>query len=188
MGYAIAEELAQQGASVRLVSGPVKIQVKHPNIELIKVTSAQEMYQKCTEIFPDTDGAVMAAAVADFMPEISSGKKIKRGNEEMTIKLIPTKDIAASLGSKKKQGQLLIGFALETNDELQNAFNKLQKKNLDFIVLNSLNDSGAGFDVDTNKITILDKDNNQTVFELKAKTEVAKDIVGKIWELLEKSQ
>lgn len=186
MGYAIAEQLATQGAKVSLVSGPVKISAHHPNIEVIKVVSALEMYEQCVKIFPQTDGAIMSAAVADFMPDSSSGQKIKRGDSELHIKLVPTKDIAASLGAIKTENQILVGFALETNDELSNAHRKLQKKNLDFIVLNSLNDPGAGFDVDTNKITILDKYNNQQDFELKTKTEVARDIVSRIVELLVK--
>jgi len=186
MGYAIAEELAMKGANVSLVSGPVKISANHPNIKVIKVVSALEMYEQCVKIFPQTDGAVMAAAVADFMPDSSSGEKIKRGNSELQIRLVPTKDIAAKLGAIKTGDQILVGFALETNDELDNAQKKLQKKNLDFIVLNSLNDPGAGFDVDTNKITILDKYNNRQNFQLKSKAEVAGDIVARIVELTEK--
>ena len=186
MGFAIAGQLAKQGAKVSLVSGPVKITAQHPNIEVIKVVSALEMYDQCMKIFPQTDGAIMSAAVADFMPDFSSEEKIKRGNASLQINLIPTKDIAAGLGEMKTKKQLLVGFALETNDELANAERKLQKKNLDFIVLNSLNDKGAGFDVDTNKITILDKYNNRHDFELKTKTEVAKDIVAHIVELMEK--
>jgi len=186
MGYAIAEELAQQGAKVSLVSGPVKISAQHPNIEVIKVVSALEMYDQCIRIFPETDGAAMAAAVADFMPDSSSGQKIKRGDAGLLIKLVPTKDIAASLGATKSEKQILVGFALETNDELSNASRKLQKKNLDFIVLNSLNDPGAGFETDTNKITIIDKYNNRQDFQLKSKAEVAKDIVSRIAVLMEK--
>jgi phosphopantothenoylcysteine decarboxylase / phosphopantothenate---cysteine ligase len=184
MGYAIAGELARQGARVSLVSGPVKIPAQHPNIKVIKVVSALEMFDRCTRIFPETDGAVMAAAVADFMPSFSSGEKIKRGDSELHIKLVPTKDIASELGKLKTGKQILVGFALETHDELANAGRKLRKKNLDFIVLNSLNDAGAGFDVDTNKITILDKYNNRQVFQLKTKTEVAKDIVAQMVELM----
>lgn len=184
MGYAIAEELARQGAKVSLVSGPVKVTTQHPNIEVIKVISALEMFDKCIEIFPNMDGAIMSAAVADFMPDFSSGQKIKRGDADLQIRLVPTKDIAASLGKLKTNVQFLVGFALETNDELHNAQRKLQNKNLDFIVLNSLNDPGAGFDVDTNKITILDKYNNRKDFQLKTKTEVAKDIVNHLKNLM----
>ncbi len=186
MGYAIAEELARLGARVTLVSGPVRITASHPNIEVIKVVSALEMYEKCTTVFPATDGAVMAAAVADFMPDFSADKKIKRGSDDLQIRLVPTKDIAAALGSMKTESQLLVGFALETNDELMNAQRKMEKKKLDFIVLNSLNDAGAGFDVDTNKITILDSAGMRTDFQLKTKIEVARDIVSFMTERIEK--
>jgi phosphopantothenoylcysteine decarboxylase/phosphopantothenate--cysteine ligase len=186
MGYAIAEELARQGAKVSLVSGPVKILTDHQGIEVIKVVSALEMYEECTRLFPLADGAVMAAAVADFMPDSSSGQKIKRGDAGLQVTLVPTKDIAANLGRMKTEKQILVGFALETNDELSNAARKLQKKNLDFIVLNSLNDPGAGFETDTNKITIIDKYNNRQDFQLKSKAEVAEDIVSKIVELMGK--
>lgn len=128
----------------------------------------------------------MCAAVADFTPETYSGSKLKRGNDDLTIQLKPTKDIAGALGQLKSEKQLLVGFALETNDELANAYSKLVRKNLDFIVLNSINDTGAGFGVDTNKITIIDKDNNQSVFELKSKAEVAEDIVARIISEMEK--
>jgi phosphopantothenoylcysteine synthetase/decarboxylase len=177
MGFAIAEELARQGANVILVSGPVHLKINHPNIERINITSAQEMYSVCLEHFPSCDGAVMCAAVADFTPVNTENQKVKRGKENYTIELMPTEDIAASLGKMKKEGQFLVGFALETNDERENALKKLQKKNLDFIVLNSLNDPGAGFQTDTNKITIIDKDNNYFDFELKPKEIVARDIV-----------
>lgn len=183
MGYAIAEELAKQGARVVLVSGPVNLQVNHPNIQLVRVQSAQEMFEQSVKAFPDCDGAVMCAAVADFTPVHQTGEKTKRGKENWSIELEPTKDIAAELGKMKSADQLLVGFALETNDELSNAQMKLEKKNLDFIVLNSLNDSGAGFGVDTNKITIVEKDNKRTDFELKSKKEVAADIVEKMIEI-----
>ena len=186
MGYAIAEKLADSGAKVTLVSGPVNIQAINPNIQLVKVESASQMYDQCIRIFPDSDGAVMCAAVADFTPENYSENKVKRGKDDLIIQLTPTKDIAAELGRIKNQNQLLVGFALETNDELKNASSKLRRKNLDFIVLNSMNDAGAGFGVDTNKITLIDKDNNQTLFELKAKTEVASDIVERIISELDK--
>ncbi len=180
MGYAIATELASAGAKVTLVSGPVQIKDTNAGITVIPVESAREMHEKCLAIFPETDGAVMCAAVADFTPESFSGSKIKREKDDLVIRLRPTNDIAGDLGRIKTDNQLLIGFALETNDELSNAFAKLKRKNLDLIVLNSLNDSGAGFGVDTNKITLIDKDNNQTFFELKSKTEVAADIVTAI--------
>ncbi|MDP2112503.1 MAG: bifunctional phosphopantothenoylcysteine decarboxylase/phosphopantothenate--cysteine ligase CoaBC [Bacteroidota bacterium] len=188
MGYAIAGELADAGAKVTLVSGPVQIKTTNAGITVIPVESAREMHEKCLEIFPETDGAVMCAAVADFTPESFSDSKIKREKDDLMIRLKPTNDIAADLGRIKSDNQLLIGFALETNDELSNAFAKLKRKNLDLIVLNSLNDAGAGFGVDTNKITLIDKDNNLTFFELKSKTEVAADIVSAIISEMEKRQ
>jgi phosphopantothenoylcysteine decarboxylase/phosphopantothenate--cysteine ligase len=180
MGYAIAEELASQGASVKLVSGPVQVNAISPNIEVIFVESAQEMNEKCQSIFPEADGAIMCAAVADYTPAETSGYKLKRGAGDVTIRLKPTNDIAGELGKLKTKKQILVGFALETNDELQNAYSKLKRKNLDLIVLNSMNDSGAGFGVDTNKIALIDSDNNPTFFELKSKVEVAADIVTRI--------
>lgn len=180
MGYAIANELADSGAKVTIVSGPTYIQNSNPEISVVSVESAKEMYEHCMRIFPETNGAVMCAAVADFTPESYSESKLKRGNDDLTIQLKPTKDIAGELGRLKTNEQILVGFALETNDELDNAYSKLKRKNLDFIVLNSMNDQGAGFGVDTNKITMIDKDNNQTFFELKSKTEVAEDIVARI--------
>lgn len=183
MGYAIAEELADQGAEVTLVSGPVSVSTSNKHIKVVKVESAQEMYEQCVSRFAACDGAVMCAAVADFTPVDKAAQKTKRGKENWSIELGPTKDIAAELGKLKKGNQLLVGFALETNDELENAQKKLDKKNLDFIALNSLNDSGAGFGVDTNKITLVTKDNKPQVFELKSKKEVARDIVNKIIEL-----
>lgn len=182
MAYAIAEELAEQGAQVTLVSGPVSLSTKKQNIKVIRVESAEEMYSESVAAFQHSDGAVMCAAVADFTPVFQADLKTKRGNENWSIELKPTKDIAAQLGRIKTQKQFLVGFALETNNELVNAQKKLTKKNLDFLVLNSLNDKGAGFGVDTNKITIIDKNNNQQNFELKRKREVAKDIVEKIVE------
>ncbi|WP_317126926.1 phosphopantothenoylcysteine decarboxylase [Mariniphaga sediminis] len=177
MGYAIAEELARQGAKVVLVSGPVAVSTRKEGIEVLPVESAAEMYQACVTHFPHCDGAVMAAAVADFTPANPDSQKTKRGKKNLTIELQPTKDIAAALGQMKKARQLLVGFALETTDELANAQKKLEKKNLDFIVLNSLNDKGAGFGGDTNKITLLGKNNRRKAFELKSKKEVAADIV-----------
>jgi phosphopantothenoylcysteine decarboxylase/phosphopantothenate--cysteine ligase len=180
MGFALAEALAEQGARVILVSGPVSLQLTHPNIQRVDVESAAEMHEACLHHFPEMDAAIMCAAVADYRPKQTAGQKIKRQANEMHIDLEATTDIAASLGKLKTDHQLLVGFALETNDEEQNALGKLQKKNLDFIVLNSLNDQGAGFGVDTNKITILSKDNNAQEFELKHKTAVAADIVEKL--------
>jgi phosphopantothenoylcysteine decarboxylase/phosphopantothenate--cysteine ligase len=180
MGYAIANELSACGAKVTLVSGPVHIKNINPQIQIVQVESATQMHEQCMRIFPEADGAVMCAAVADFTPESYSENKLKRGNDDLIIQLKPTNDIASDLGKIKTSKQILVGFALETNDELINAYSKLKRKNLNFIVLNSMKDAGAGFEVDTNKITIIDKDNNQTFFELKTKTEVAKDIVAQI--------
>ncbi|PIF02047.1 MAG: bifunctional phosphopantothenoylcysteine decarboxylase/phosphopantothenate--cysteine ligase CoaBC [Draconibacterium sp.] len=180
MGYAIAEELAEQGADVILISGPVSVYTKKKNIQLVRVESAKEMLENCLTFFPDTDGAVMCAAVADFTPKHVEKQKTKRKKADWEIILNPTTDIAKTLGEEKKTGQLLIGFALETENELENAARKLKEKKLDFIVLNSLNEKGAGFGTDTNKISILDKDNKREDFELKSKREVAEDIVQKI--------
>lgn len=180
MGYAIAEELADCGADVILVSGPVSVTSNKKNIQVVKVETAAEMYAECLSHFPDCNGAVMCAAVADFAPVHVENKKTKRGKENWTLELQPTADIAAKLGELKNEKQILVGFALETNDEIDNARKKIENKNLDFIVLNSLNEKGAGFQVDTNKITIIDKNNNQQFFELKNKREVAVDIVDKI--------
>ena len=180
MGYAIAEELAENGAEVILVSGPVSVSTKKMGIKIISVESAAEMYDESTSRFADCDGAIMCAAVSDFSPVNTEKLKTKRGKENWNLELKPTKDIAASLGEAKTNEQILVGFALETNDEIVNAGKKLKKKNLDFIVLNSLNEKGAGFGVDTNKITIIDKNNNQQNFELKSKKEVAVDIVEKV--------
>ncbi|WP_319502437.1 bifunctional phosphopantothenoylcysteine decarboxylase/phosphopantothenate--cysteine ligase CoaBC [uncultured Draconibacterium sp.] len=183
MGYAIAEELAEQGAEVTLVSGPVSVTTQKTGVNVVPVESAEEMYKASVEHFKTVDGAIMCAAVADFTPAKKETEKTKRGKENWNIELQPTKDIAAELGKLKTNKQLLVGFALETNNELANAAGKLLKKNLDFIVLNSLKDKGAGFGVDTNKITIIEKGNKQTDFQLKDKAEVAKDIVAKIIEL-----
>jgi phosphopantothenoylcysteine decarboxylase/phosphopantothenate--cysteine ligase len=188
MGYAIANALAEAGAKVTLVSGPVKLKISNPLVCVVPVHSAEEMAQHCLRIFPETDGAVMCAAVADFTPENYSETKVKRGKDDLLIRLRPTTDIAAALGKMKAGNQILVGFALETNDELENAFAKLSKKNLDFIVLNSMNDAGAGFEVDTNKITMIDKDNNRTFFELKSKVDAAHDIVDRVIAETEKKE
>ncbi len=183
MGVAIAEACATRGAKVELVLGPSKLQVSHPNINCIRVQSADDMYQAATNVFNHCDAAVMAAAVADYTPKIVSDIKIKKKEGDLNIPLERTKDIARHLGSIKKD-QVLIGFALETNDEISNANLKLQKKNLDFIVLNSLNDEGAGFQHDTNKIKIIKKSGKSLEFELKQKTEVAEDIVNELVKLI----
>jgi phosphopantothenoylcysteine decarboxylase / phosphopantothenate---cysteine ligase len=184
MGFAIAEALADQGAKVILIAGPVSVSTHHPSIIRNDVVSAKEMFESCVHAFPDCDGAIMCAAVADFTPVITESSKIKRGKENYTIELMPTQDIAAELGRIKRSDQLLVGFALETNDEVNNASEKLRKKNLDFIVLNSLNDPGAGFRTDTNKISIIGRDNKTKQFELKLKADVAIDIVDAIIEAI----
>ena len=180
MGIALAEVLASQGAEVTLVLGPTDLKPENQAITVVSVMSAKEMYEACTRVFPKTDIAVLAAAVADYRPKIFSETKIKKKEGEMSLELEKTVDIAASLGKEKRNGQLLIGFALETNDELHNAQLKLEKKNFDFIVLNSLQDAGAGFGHDTNKITILRRDGSKTEFSLQTKTEAAQDIVAEI--------
>ena len=183
MGFALAEECAQQGAEVILVSGPVELKTVHPSIKRIDVESAQEMYETVHKQFANVDAAILCAAVADFTPAQKSDEKIKREKDNFILELEPTKDIAAYLGNIKTT-QKLVGFALETNNEEQNAFEKLKKKNLDFIVLNSLNDKNAGFKYDTNKITIIDKNNQKQSFELKSKSLVAKDIIDKLCDIL----
>ena len=179
MGFAIAEALSKQGAAVYLVTGPTAIETNDNTITVYRVQSAEQMHSKAMELFPGMDGAVLSAAVSDFKSHISHSEKVKRGKEKWLLELEPTKDIAASLG-KIKDNRLLVGFALETNKEVENAKEKINKKNLDFIVLNSLNDQGSGFQHDTNKVKIIDKENNILDFELKSKDEVAKDIVDKI--------
>lgn len=182
MGFAIAETLAEQGADVVLIAGPTSLHANNANIQRIDVTSAEEMFQSAVENFPFCQGAVLSAAVADFTPVVVADRKVKRGKENFCIELRPTRDIAASLGKMKKPNQIMVGFALETYDEELNAKEKLKRKNLDFIVLNSLNDPGAGFQVDTNKITIIEPGNKISHFGLKTKKEVAEDIVNKIIE------
>ncbi len=180
MGYAIAEELAQRGADVLLVSGPVQTSAHNKRITVIPVTTAEEMFQKCAELFPSCDGAIMSAAVADFAPESTASSKIKKTGDEMTLRLVPTKDIAAHLGRLKTERQVLAGFALETDNEMQNAHKKLQSKNFDFIVLNSLKDKGAGFGYDTNKVTIVSRTRGAVEYDLKPKSLVAKDIADQL--------
>ncbi len=185
MGFALAEACANRGAEVILITGPVNLSVNHPMIKRIDVESADQMYQNATHFFPNVDGAILCAAVADYKPASFSENKIKRKDgDKISIELIPNPDIAASLGKMKKKGQIIAGFALETNDEEKNAQIKLKKKNLDFIVLNSMNDAGAGFRADTNKITILFPNNSKKVFPLKSKTAVANDIADELENLL----
>ncbi|MDO1445343.1 bifunctional phosphopantothenoylcysteine decarboxylase/phosphopantothenate--cysteine ligase CoaBC [Rhodocytophaga aerolata] len=178
MGYALAHSLAEAGAQVDLVSGPTHLQVKHPTINLLQVVSAQEMYEQSARHFSSADIIILAAAVADYTPAHKASQKIKKKETNFTLELTKTIDIAATLGKQKKPKQLLIGFALETNNELENAFGKLVNKNLDFIVLNSMNDAGAGFGHDTNKVTIIEKDHTIHEIPLKEKTAIAKDITN----------
>ncbi len=175
MGFALAKVCAERGAEVILLTGQVSLPLPHPAIKRIDVESAAEMHEAAIQLFPKTDITILSAAVADFTPATQADTKIK--DKELTLKLIATKDIAAELGKIKQKHQTLIGFALETNNEEANAKTKLTKKNLDFIVLNSLQDENAGFRHDTNKITIIDKDGNKQAFDLKTKKLVAQDIV-----------
>lgn len=185
MGFALAKVCAQHGADVTLIAGPVSLPTPHPAIHRINVESADDMYHAAMKAYTESDVAILSAAVADYRPETMEEKKIKRGTTgTIQLNLIPNKDIAASLGAVKKADQLLVGFALETDNEEQNALGKMQRKNFDFIVLNSLQDVGAGFQCDTNKITILDKEGKKTAYPLKSKDQVAIDIVKKIESLL----
>ena len=179
MGFALAEECASRGADVTLVAGPVQLKTSHPGIHRIDVESCEEMYNATTEAFRDAHAAILCAAVADFTPETTADKKIKRESDDLILRLKPTHDIAAELGRMKQPHQQLIGFALETNDEVAHAQGKLQRKNLDFIVLNSLRDAGAGFRHDTNKITIISNTDIKE-YPLKPKAEVARDIVDEL--------
>lgn len=184
MGYALAEELANRGAEVTLVSGPVSIETKNKNIKLVKVQTAEEMYNACSNGARNYDVAVMAAAVADYTPVETANEKIKKTSKEITVSLKETKDILASLGKEKSAKQILVGFALETTNEQANAQKKLRDKNADVIILNSLKDEGAGFGHDTNKVTLFFKNGEEKKLQLKSKTELAKDIVDSIITLL----
>ncbi len=179
MGFALAEACAELGAEVNLVCGPVNLSISHPNINRIDVECAEDMYKEAVRLFSNTDAAILCAAVADFTVKNAATEKIKRKGDELLLQLVPTKDIAAHLGQMKQPGQLLVGFALETTNEKENAKTKLVNKNLDFIILNSLNDPGAGFSCDTNKVTILSA-NEEKVYPLKTKKEVACDIVEEL--------
>lgn len=180
MGFALAQELADRGAHVELIAGPVALQINHSNISRTDVVSASEMYNACHLHFPHSDLTIMSAAIADFTPEIVSDKKIKKENDKPTIALVDTKDVLKSLGEMKTEKQTLVGFALETDNEVENAISKLRRKNLDLIVLNSLNDKGAGFGHNTNKVTIINNKEEKISFDLKSKTELAVDIVDYI--------
>ena len=179
MGVAIAEEFLRRGANVKLVLGPSEIAVDE-NIFVEKVLSADQMYEKCMEQFESQDIIVMAAAVADYRPSETATNKIKKDGSDLNLRLVKTKDILQKAGDLKSEKQTLVGFALETNDEKKNALKKLSSKKLDMIVLNSLNDNGAGFGFNTNKISIFDKEGNEYTFPLQSKKEVAKDLVNKI--------
>lgn len=186
MGFALADELASLGADVTLVAGPTAQINKYQSIKRINVTSAADMLQECLTYFPAANACVMCAAVADYTPTEIAKQKIKKQDGGLTIELKKTTDILKTLGAQKQPGQILVGFALETENEEQHAIGKLQKKNLDLIVLNSLNDAGAGFKSDTNKVTLIDRDLNKTTYDLKNKAEVARDICIKLIELLKK--
>lgn len=184
MGYALAEELAQLGADVHLVSGPTALPVPQAPIQFYPVESALQMYETCTRLFPNCDIAIMSAAVADYRPENYQDIKIKKNEETLSINLVKNPDILSTLGHAKKDGQIVVGFALETHNELENAIEKLKRKNADAIVLNSLNDPGAGFKHSTNKISIILKKGTIFEFPLKDKQAVAKDIITCIAENL----
>ena len=185
MGFALAEECAARGAEVTLVAGPVQMKTSHPAIRRIDVESCAEMYEATTAAFTEANAAILCAAVADFTPETTADTKIKREGDDLVLRLKPTHDIAAALGRMKQPHQHLVGFALETNDETAHAQDKLRRKNLDFIVLNSLRDAGAGFRHDTNKVTII-SDSDIKEYPLKSKAEVAKDIVDELVGLVNK--
>ena len=186
MGFAIADQLALRGAEVKLVSGPTSLKNNNQNIQLIVVESAEEMFTACMSDFSKMDVIIMSAAVADYKPMEIADQKIKKKSDELSINLVPTQDILKQMGVMKKGNQFLVGFALETENEVANANDKLSRKNLDLIVLNSLNDIGAGFNSDTNKITIINKAGQQQSFEMKSKNEVAKDLVNVIVESITK--
>lgn len=177
MGFALAEACAEAGAEVTLVAGPVSLTTSHASIHRVDVESAAEMYRAAVDAYDRADAAIMCAAVADYAPETVSDVKLKRSGEERVLRLKPNPDIAAELGRRKRPGQCLVGFALETNDEESNARLKMEKKNLDFIVLNSLRDAGAGFRCDTNKVTVIGREGEPVEIPCKLKTEVAADIV-----------
>jgi phosphopantothenoylcysteine decarboxylase / phosphopantothenate---cysteine ligase len=185
MGMALANLAAELGANVTLVLGPVYLPPVKKQIKVIDVTTASDMATECINRFPGCDIAILAASVADFTPLTTSDTKIKRTGDDLVLRLKPTKDIAASLGAVKKPGQILVGFALETDNEIENATGKMVRKNLDLMVLNSLRDEGAGFGHDTNRITLIDRNNNIDKFELKSKVDAARDILGKIVSIIE---
>lgn len=187
MGFCIAEELDRRGAEVTLVTGPTAQVLGYGNVTRRDVVSADQMMAACKEYFPGADILIMTAAVADFKPKTAANRKIKKSGQGMTLELVPTTDILATLSSGKRKDQLIVGFALETDKELDHARKKLMQKNLDVIVLNSLQDSGAGFGTSTNKITVLDKTGNSTEFPLKSKEEVAADIADYLTAIIKPS-
>jgi phosphopantothenoylcysteine decarboxylase/phosphopantothenate--cysteine ligase len=189
MGYALAESFLQKGAQVYLVSGPVCIQAKpHPKLKIVNVNSASEMWLACCHFFEKADIAVFAAAVADYRPEKIAEQKIKKNENDFTIRMIKNIDIAFEFGKIKTAEQLSVGFALETNDELTNAIGKLSKKNFDMVALNSMNDANATFGFDTNKISIIKRDFTQLDFRLKSKTEVAEDIISVVGSMIKEKE
>jgi len=186
MGISLADAAARLGAIVTLILGPVSIRPENKEISIINVTSADEMFRATVSAFKESDIAILAAAVADFTPSAVASSKIKREkSDSFTLELMPTKDIAAELGRVKTEKQLVVGFALETDNEIENAKQKLHRKNLDMIVLNSLSEAGAGFGFDTNRITVIDRNNNIDKFELKSKRDVAYDILSRITSLIQ---
>jgi phosphopantothenoylcysteine decarboxylase/phosphopantothenate--cysteine ligase len=185
MGIALAIEAANNGALVNLILGPTHLECKHANVTVYKVVTASQMHEQVNTHFSTTDIGIFAAAVADYKPDFVAENKIKKSDSSLSISLEKTVDILAEMGNKKNDKQFIVGFALETDNEVENAKDKLKRKNLDMIVLNSLNNKGAGFQHNTNKITIIDKANNISNFELKDKSEVAKDVIDKIIELSE---
>ncbi|MBC8151365.1 MAG: bifunctional phosphopantothenoylcysteine decarboxylase/phosphopantothenate--cysteine ligase CoaBC [Bacteroidetes bacterium] len=184
MGYALAEELAGRGARVTLVSGSTQLTPVHPGIQRVNVRSAAEMYDACCRYFPQSDVAILSAAVADYTPKVVAMTKIKKKDAEFSLELVKTVDIAAELGRQKRANQVMVGFALETDHEIENALKKLHSKNLDLIVLNSLQHDGAGFGHDTNQITLIDRQGRIDPFSLKTKRAVATDIIDRLAALL----
>jgi phosphopantothenoylcysteine decarboxylase/phosphopantothenate--cysteine ligase len=184
MGIAIADTACEYGAFVDLVLGPVNLKPRNSSVNVINVTTAGSMADECISRFPGSDIAILAAAVADYTPAEISETKIKKGSGDLLLKLKPTEDIAAILGMIKTEKQIVAGFALETDNEIQNAKEKLRRKNLDLIILNSLRDNDSGFGYDTNRITIIDRNNIIDKFELKTKEKAARDILDKIVAML----
>ena len=185
MGFAIAEAFAAEGAQVYLVSGPVSLDCNDSGVEVIRVTSAADMYERCLGLIDQVEVAVFNAAVSDYTPVKAYGKKVKRGDQRWSIEMKPTRDIAAEMGKRKKAGQVMVGFALETDNEIDHARKKLEKKNLDLMVLNSMRDDGAGFGTDTNRVTMIDKAGRTNKYELKPKVQVADDLVQRVIKMLE---